>query len=170
MDLTKNTIGEPDPEDQAAPKMDAGEDAQPEPIRQRVERRVEEGGVAGAVAEGALDVAEGAVEIASIGVDGAGGLGTMFADGFGAVLEGAGTVGGAIVDGLGTVGGAVVDGLGVVGNVAGEAVGAVAEVGGSALEGMGGCAEGCAGCSAVIVLGALPVVGLLGWLGATILA
>jgi len=42
--------------------------------------------------------------------------------------------------------------------------------GGAALEGMGGCAEGCAGCTAVIVVMGLPVVGLLGWFGAHLIA
>lgn len=163
MDLTKKTTEGNTPDDQGTSGVEAAtQEALPGPLRRKLERKAEEGGTAGIVADGALDIAEGGVEIASIGVDGV--------SGFGAVMEGAGTVGGAIVDGLSTVGGAVVDGLGIVGNAAGEAVGAVAEVGSSALEGMGGCAEGCAGCSAVIVLGALPVVGLLGWLGATILA
>lgn len=74
----------------------------------------------------------------------------------GTFLSGVAEVGGDLVEGVVDIGGAVVDGLG-------SAADAVGDVAGSAAEGMGGCLEGCAGCSAVIVLMAIPCVGLLGW-------
>lgn len=67
-----------------------------------------------------------------------------------------GTILGGIADGALDIGGAVVE-------VAGDAVGAVADAGGSA-------AEGCFGCATVIVIVALPAIGMMGWGAYTLIA
>lgn len=66
------------------------------------------------------------------------------------------TILGGIAQGALDIGGAVVE-------AAGDAAGAVADVGGSAAEGVGGCLEGCFGCATVIVIVAVPMIGMMGW-------
>jgi hypothetical protein len=50
-----------------------------------------------------------------------------------------------------------------VGEVAGAAASGIGDVAGAAAEGIGGAAEGCAGCSLVVLLGGVTTLSLMGW-------
>lgn len=108
-------------------------------------------------------VGKGVVEVAEEAAD-VGGL----------VIRGAGRAASAVGDGISTTASAIGDGVGtaasVIGDGLGSAVGAVGDVAGAAAEGAGGCLEGCAGCSAAIVVIGIPGIVLLGWAASSLIA